>query len=271
MAYSDPNIAGTRIRLRRSFQAGEVPVAGELRPGEPAINAADGVMYVGKSDGTAAVVAGFPDAPEDGGTYARNDGEWIDIEEAANLQVNRGTAAEVAAYTPLDGEPVWDGENKLLYVGDGQTQGGILVGQQVKVAYQGTAVTIPGIAATYSNGTPLALSPQNSVWQIDYFAAFGGDFTDNASYDVLLGGFSGLSAIDGFLTVIDGDNNVTQQIIDGNTLSFSSGDGLPCVARVDGIIRVTGSSGTVTIGFTPSDTEVSGGVVRSALIARRIA
>jgi hypothetical protein len=58
MAFTDPNISGARVRLRRSFEAGEAPVANELRPGEPAINAADGVMYVGKSDGTAGVIPG---------------------------------------------------------------------------------------------------------------------------------------------------------------------------------------------------------------------
>lgn len=58
MAYVDPNISGSRVRLRRSVTAGDAPASGELRPGEPAINAADGVMYVGKADGTAGVVPG---------------------------------------------------------------------------------------------------------------------------------------------------------------------------------------------------------------------
>lgn len=56
MGYVDPDISGSRVRLRRSFEAGENPSTGELRPGEPAINAADGVMYVGKTDGTTGVV-----------------------------------------------------------------------------------------------------------------------------------------------------------------------------------------------------------------------
>lgn len=58
MSYVDPNISGARVRLRRSFDAGAAPASGELRPGEPAINAADGVMYVGKADGTTGVVPG---------------------------------------------------------------------------------------------------------------------------------------------------------------------------------------------------------------------
>jgi hypothetical protein len=56
MSYSDPDISGSRVRLRRSFEAGDSPADGELRPGEPAINAADGIMYVGTADGSASVL-----------------------------------------------------------------------------------------------------------------------------------------------------------------------------------------------------------------------
>ena len=59
MPYLDPSISGTRIRLRRSFEAGDAPAAGELRPGEPAINVADGIMYAGRADGTAWPAIGY--------------------------------------------------------------------------------------------------------------------------------------------------------------------------------------------------------------------
>lgn len=217
------------------------------------------------------VVDGLPDAPEDGVIYGRRNAEWVDMTGAANLQVNRGTTAEVAAYTPMDGEPVWDSENKLLVMGDDETQGGIFVGSPQRVAYQSTAVAIPESSAGYTNATPLVLSPQNSVWQINYYAVFGGDFTDNANYAVLLGGFSNLSAIDGTVTVIDDGDNVTQKIIQATTTTFASGDGLPCVLHIDGIIRVTGASGTVAIGFSGADTQASQGLARSVLVARRLA
>ena len=58
MAFADPEISGSRVRLRRSFTAGEAPVTGELRPGEPAINAADGCMYVGQTGGSAGTIPG---------------------------------------------------------------------------------------------------------------------------------------------------------------------------------------------------------------------
>lgn len=58
MPYVDANISGSRVRLRRSFAAGEAPQSNELRPGEAAVNAADGVIYVGQSDRSAGVVPG---------------------------------------------------------------------------------------------------------------------------------------------------------------------------------------------------------------------
>ena len=72
---------------------------------------------------------GLAEAPEDGIIYGRKDADWVDITEPANLQVRRGTEAEVAAITPLEGEPVWETDTKKLVVGDGSTAGGITVGK----------------------------------------------------------------------------------------------------------------------------------------------
>lgn len=69
------------------------------------------------------------EAPEDGIIYGRKDTDWVDITEPANLQIRRGTAAEVAAITPLEGEPVWETDTKKLVVGDGLTAGGVAVGK----------------------------------------------------------------------------------------------------------------------------------------------
>ena len=56
MAFLDHSITPSSVRLRRSFVPGEQPQAGALRFGEIGVNAADGVLYVGKSDGTAGVI-----------------------------------------------------------------------------------------------------------------------------------------------------------------------------------------------------------------------
>lgn len=65
------------------------------------------------------------EAPENGVIYGRKDADWIDITSPANLQIRRGTAAEVNAITPLEGEPVWETDTKKLKVGDGVSLGGV--------------------------------------------------------------------------------------------------------------------------------------------------
>jgi hypothetical protein len=75
------------------------------------------------------------EAPEDGIIYGRKDAEWVDMTAPANLQVRRGTAAEVAAITPLEGEPVWATDTKQLVVGDGSTAGGVPIGSKVVSPY----------------------------------------------------------------------------------------------------------------------------------------
>lgn len=53
MPFFDHLISQSNIRLRRSPVSGETPPAGALRPGEIAVNSADGVVFVGRNDGTA--------------------------------------------------------------------------------------------------------------------------------------------------------------------------------------------------------------------------
>lgn len=44
------------------------------------------------------------------------------------LQIKRGALDRVQAYTPMPGEPVYSTTTNQLFVGDGVTPGGILVG-----------------------------------------------------------------------------------------------------------------------------------------------
>ena len=73
---------------------------------------------------TVSAITDFSDAPSDGGTYAREDGQWVDVAQAANLQLRRGTEAERVQITPLEGEPIYTTDSRKLYIGDGQTVGG---------------------------------------------------------------------------------------------------------------------------------------------------
>jgi hypothetical protein len=81
---------------------------------------------------------GLPEAPEDSIIYGRRDREWVNMTAPANLQIRRGTAAEVAAITPLEGEPVWATDTKRLYIGDGVSAGGYLVSPNAYVQFDET-------------------------------------------------------------------------------------------------------------------------------------
>ena len=50
-----------------------------------------------------------------------------DVGLVAGSGFKYGATDLVAAYTPEQGEPVWDMDEKLLFVGDGVTQGGVRV------------------------------------------------------------------------------------------------------------------------------------------------
>lgn len=51
------------------------------------------------------------------------------------LRLRRGTDADRQTIVPLQGEPVWNTTNNKLYIGDGSTTGGVLVGPLDATAY----------------------------------------------------------------------------------------------------------------------------------------
>jgi hypothetical protein len=106
------------------------------------------------------VIAGTEEAPEDGIIYGRKDVNWVDMTSPANLQVRRGTAVEVAAITPLQGEPIWATDTKRLVVGDGTTAGGIPIG-----LYDSSSCIICKVGDSFSEkyAAAKALSPNGSA------------------------------------------------------------------------------------------------------------
>jgi hypothetical protein len=121
------------------------------------------------------------DSPQDGIIYGRKDGNWIDMTSPANLQIRRGTAAEVGAITPLQGEPVWKTDEKSLVVGDGQTAGGIVVGPKVAKTILNlsgfTSITIPITTTTPPDVIRLSATFPSDLWAIT---------APNACYEILL-------------------------------------------------------------------------------------
>jgi hypothetical protein len=111
------------------------------------------------------------EAPQDGIIYGRKDAEWVDMTAPANLQVRRGTAAEVAAVTPLEGEPVWETDTKKLRVGDGITAAGIIVGLQnlgqifkLKITDQSTS---GGTTDLFNDNDLFFETEANSFYEVD--------------------------------------------------------------------------------------------------------
>ena len=83
-------------------------------------------------DNTIQTSAGLIDSPQDGFTYSRKNGNWVDIYNPANFQLSMGTYSEVNAYIPLSGEPIYDTTNKVVYIGDGSTVRGSLISNTSK-------------------------------------------------------------------------------------------------------------------------------------------
>ena len=206
---------------------------------------------VATSIGPGAVPTGVvADAPADGGTYARQDGAWIDIEEAANLQVNRGTAAEVAAYTPLDGEPVWDSDNEQLRVGDGETQGGILVGNQTATSpgfsnETGPLSAFELISGTFSTPLAVPLRVSGSTWRITGVLRFNSfDFVD-ADVELDLAG-SGATVILGQAWINAPAGYSYESWLAGN-VQIAVAEGETAAVQIDYIVTI--STATATFGI----------------------
>ena len=146
---------------------------------------------------------GLEEAPEDGIIYGRKDSDWVDITEPANLQVRRGTAAEVVAITPLEGEPVWETDTKKLKVGDGIVLGGVTVG---KFPLDGTLRNPTG----YGSVRP---SP-GSVFISSEVETVGGIFLGGP---YVTGNARGFGAVD-----LQGERTAATQVASGN-ISFIAG------------------------------------------------
>lgn len=211
------------------------------------------------------LATGLEDAPSDGTTYARKDEEWVDITSPANLQVRRGTAAEVAAITPLAGEPVWATDTKVLTVGDGSTAGGVLAGYPVKV----WKYSIEGM-----NGIPFSLftlTPQNSVWEISIrlnLGPAGSDYEINTSTDISLAASTGISTPVGHLLYINSTGAVQHKIL-GNSAITCAVTGNGEFLRIDAFVTVNSSSGVVN--FSAANSDYEGGIgADSIAIARRV-
>ena len=79
------------------------------------------------------------------------------------IQIRRGVEAQRALVTPDAGEPLFTTDNKQLFIGDGTTAGGLLVGGGTGVGYVqkicGTQAIASGVDSVTVSGLGLAAAP----------------------------------------------------------------------------------------------------------------
>lgn len=86
---------------------------------------------------------------------------------ASTIQFKRGTTSTVQNYVPLPGEPVWDYEQHELYIGDGNTLGGISVTANVVNMIQNTELgDLSNITITepVADGSLLVYDGNTQTW-----------------------------------------------------------------------------------------------------------
>jgi hypothetical protein len=180
------------------------------------------------------------DAPSGVITYGRLNNQWVDITSPANLQVRRGTASEVSGIIPLQGEPVWDTTNKILYVGDESTYGGIPVAYPTK-AYKFTS--LPG--GNTSSWFSISLGPQNSVWEFDIYADFDLLEEGNATATFSFSSSTNIQSLVGALIYIDNTTNTAQHfsLANSDIICNVASDGE--TLKVNGMFTVSSTTGTL--------------------------
>jgi hypothetical protein len=79
------------------------------------------------------------------------------------IQIRRGVEAQRALITPDAGEPLFTTDNKQLFIGDGTTAGGLLIGGGTTVGYvqkfRGTQAITSGADSVTVTGLALATVP----------------------------------------------------------------------------------------------------------------
>src|SRR6202012_2972596 len=82
---------------------------------------------------------------------------------AQKIQVRRGVEAQRTLITPDAGEPLFTVDNKQLFIGDGTTAGGLLIGGGSAAAYvqkfRGTQALASGVDSVTVTGLGLPAAP----------------------------------------------------------------------------------------------------------------
>ena len=125
------------------------------------------------------------------------------------IQIRRGVEAQRASITPDAGELIFTTDNKQLFVGDGATAGGLLVGGGSATGYvqkvAGTVAIASGANSVAVTGLGLASAPGQVLVTVrkatggsNYFASVRGDSitTDGFTADLSAATDAGTYSLD---------------------------------------------------------------------------
>jgi hypothetical protein len=110
------------------------------------------------------------------------------------IQIRRGVEAQRALITPDAGEPLFTTDNKQLFIGDGATAGGLLVGGGTSVGYvqkfRGTQAIASGVDAVTVSGLGLASVPAQVLVTVRKLAGGLNLFATVRGDSITAGGFT---------------------------------------------------------------------------------
>ncbi len=142
------------------------------------------------------------------------------------VQARRGTAAQVAAMTPAQGEIVVDTTNNRMVVGDGSTAGGFAAAKLSEVAVPGGNIgAATATAPAFNNSSSRVIT---SAWFAQNYAGGFVNKFRNANFAVAQRGTGGTTnsatgvyTIDGWILGTDGTNSVNWAQPNGPIAGFA--------------------------------------------------
>ena len=191
------------------------------------------------------------------------------------LQVRRGSTADRTGITPLSGELIWDESQSRLYVGDGDTAGGVAAASYTTAEAQDAAAEI----FTTGSHTGISFSYNSLTKQISAVTETPdlSNYTGTIGADAFKGSFFGDDStiiIDGVLNSVNLEQTIRSNVIPFSTESYDIGSsGLRFKdIYLSGTINTTGEAiyiGDALIGNTgtqidlPANSTVGGNTIAS--------
>jgi hypothetical protein len=169
------------------------------------------------------------------------------------LQLRRGTATQVAAFTPAQGECVVDTTNNRICVGDGATAGGNPAAKLTEVVASGNALNT---IATAANGANIQMGVLETSVTLS-----GASTTASVSIPANCIVF----AVGARVTTTIAGATSYEVGVSGNLSQFGSGLGLASGSTNYGLIGPTAFYSATSLVVTAAGSNFTGGVVRLSI------